>query len=71
MIIALTVVYDDGDFGVHYAAAKTLAQAQQWCDSRKATLRKQGVQCSSAVLNTDHIQHIDECNVDETGSPGC
>ena len=65
MIIALTVVYDDGDFGVHYAAAKTLEQAQRWCDSRKASLRKQGVECSSAVLNTDHIQWIEESNVDE------
>jgi hypothetical protein len=70
MIIALTVVYDDGDFGVHYAAAKTLAQAQQWCESRKSTLKKQGLQCSSAVLNTDHIQWVDECNVDEPGVAG-
>lgn len=66
MIIALTVVYDDGDFGVHYAAAKTLDQAQRWCESRKSNLRKQGIECSSAVLNTDHLQWVDECNVDET-----
>jgi len=65
MIIALTVVYDDGDFGVHYAGAKTLAQAQQWCETRKANLKKQGMACSSAVLNTDHIQWIEDCNVDE------
>ena len=66
MIIALTVVYDDGDFGVHYAAAKSLEQAQRWCESRKTNLRKQGLACSSAVLNTDHIQWVDECNIDET-----
>ena len=68
MIIALTLVYDDGDFGVHYAAAKTLDQAQRWCESRKSNLRKQGIECSSAVFNTDHIQWVEECNVDE--APG-
>ena len=66
MIIALTVLYDDGDLGVHYAAAKTLEQAQRWCQSRKSNLRAQGIEGSSAVINTDHIQWVDECNVDET-----
>ena len=66
MIIALTVLYADGDLGVHYAAAKTLEQAQRWCESRKSNLRRQGIECSSAVLNTDHIQWVEECNVDET-----
>jgi hypothetical protein len=65
MIIALTVLFDDGQFGVHYAAAKSLQQAQRWCESRKANLAKQGIACSSAVLNTDHIQWVEECNVDE------
>jgi hypothetical protein len=65
MIVALTVLFDDGDFGVHYAAAKSLEQAQKWCEARKAVLGKQGIRCSSAVLNTDHIQWIEECNVDE------
>ncbi len=65
MIIALTVIFDEGDFAVHYAAAKSLPQAQRWCESRKATLHKQGIACSSAVLNTDHIQWVEECNVDE------
>ena len=50
MIIAMTVLFDDGDFAVHYAAAKTLAQAQTWCESRKANLKKQGMACSSAVI---------------------
>jgi len=68
MIVALTVLFDDGDFAVHYAAAKSLEQAQRWCDSRKSTLRKQGIECSSAVLNTDHIQWVDDCNIDETPS---
>ena len=65
MIIALTVVHDDGEFAVHYAAAKSLQQAQRWCEMRKDNLRRQGIACSSAVLNTDHIQWIEECNVDE------
>jgi hypothetical protein len=65
MIIALTVLFDEGQFGVHYAAAKSLQQAQRWCESRKANLQKQGIACSSAVLNTDHIQWVEECNVDE------
>jgi hypothetical protein len=65
MIVALTVLFDDGDFGVHYAAAKSLPQAQQWCEARKAALGEQGIRCSSAVINTDHIQWIEECNVDE------
>ncbi len=65
MIIALTVMHDDGDLAVHYAAARSLQQAQHWCESRKANLRRQGVACSSAVLNTDHIQWIEECEVDE------
>lgn len=65
MIIALTVLFDEGHFGVHYAAAKSLEQAQRWCENRKANLAKQGIACSSAVLNTDHIQWIEECNVDE------
>ena len=68
MIIALTVLHDDGDFGVHYAAAQTLGQAQQWCEARKAALTKQGIRCASAVINTDHIQWIEECNVDEAVS---
>ena len=48
MIIALTVLYDDGDLGVHYAAAKTLEQAQRWCESRKSNLRSQS--CMRAHL---------------------
>jgi hypothetical protein len=69
MIIALTVVHDDGDFGVHYAAAKTLEQARRWCESRKANLRSQNIECSSAILNTDHIQWVEDCQVDETPRP--
>jgi hypothetical protein len=65
MIIALTVLFDEGQFGVHYAAAKSLQQAQRWCESRKANLGKQGIACSSAVLNTDHLQWVEDCNVDE------
>ena len=65
MIVALTVLFDDGDFAVHYAAAKSLTQAQTWCQARKAALGKQGIRCSSAVINTDHIQWIEECEVDE------
>ncbi len=68
MIVALTVLFDDGDFGVHYAAAKSLQQAQNWCAARKAALGKQGIRCSSAVINTDHIQWIEECEVDESAT---
>jgi hypothetical protein len=65
MIIALSIAYDDGDFAVHYAKADTLEQAQAWCEGRKANLAKQGTPCASAVLNTDHVQSVGDCNVDE------
>lgn len=65
MIIALTVAYDDGTFAVHYSAAKTLDAANRWCEDRKINLESQKIPCSSAVLNTDHIHWIEDCNVDE------
>jgi hypothetical protein len=65
MIIALSIIYDEGTFGVHYAAARTLDQANRWIAQRKQALDRQGTENASAVLNTDHIQQIDECNVDE------
>ena len=68
MIIALSILYDEGTFGVHYAAAKTLDEANRWLAGRKATLQKQGIESSGAVLNTDHIQWIEDCNVDEPAS---
>jgi hypothetical protein len=68
MIIALSIAYDDGDFAVHYAKADSLSQAQDWCERRKANLQKQGTPCASAVLNTDHVQSVEDCNVDEQTS---
>jgi hypothetical protein len=68
MILALSIAYDDGDFAVHYAKARTLEQAHAWCERRKAELRKQGTPCASAVLNTDHVKGIEDCNVDEPAS---
>jgi hypothetical protein len=65
MILALSVAYDEGTFAVHYAAARTLEQAHRWLAGRTANLVAQGTECSSAVLNTDHVQWIDECEVDE------
>jgi hypothetical protein len=65
MIIALSIAYDDGDFAVHYAKARTLAQAQRWCEDRKAELRRQGTACASAVLESDHAQWIEDCEMDE------
>jgi hypothetical protein len=65
MIIALSIAYDDGDFAVHYARAKTLEQAQVWCADRKANLQKQGMPCASAVLNTDHLHWAEDCNLGE------
>jgi len=69
MIIAMTVLFDEGDFAVHYAAAKTLEQAHRWAEKRKESLKAQGIACSSAILNTDHIQWVEECNVDESSRP--
>ena len=69
MIIALSVACDDGTFAVHYAAAKSLEQAHGWLERRSANLRAQGTDCASAVLNTDHIQWVDDCNLDEPLTP--
>jgi hypothetical protein len=65
MILALSVAYDQGTFAVHYAAARSLDQAHRWLARRTADLHAQGTECSSAVLNTDHVQWIDTCEVDE------
>ena len=65
MIIALSVAYDDGTFAVHYAGAKTLKQAHDWCEARKDEMRKQGTDCDSAILQTDHIHWIDDCGADD------
>jgi hypothetical protein len=65
MILAISVAHDDGTFAVHYAAAKSLEQAHRWLARRSENLRAQGTECASAVLNTDHVQWIEECNVDE------
>ncbi|HTE04718.1 MAG TPA: hypothetical protein VK824_00880 [Planctomycetota bacterium] len=65
MILAISVACDDGTFAVHYAAAKSLEQAHHWLARRAENLKAQGTDCASAVLNTDHVQWIDECDIDE------
>jgi len=65
MILAVSVAYDEGTFAVHYAAAKSLEQAHLWLARRSANLKAQGTDCASAVLNTDHVQWIKDCDVDE------